>query len=49
MATSNNSFNSAIETSLQDVYSTLNNFAKGDDFVAKVQSIFGTNFDAGKL
>ncbi|MEG4329882.1 hypothetical protein [Microcoleus sp. herbarium5] len=49
MATANNSFNSAIETSLQAVYTTLNNFAKGDDFVAKVQSIFGTNFDAGKL
>ncbi|MEG4056465.1 calcium-binding protein, partial [Microcoleus sp. Pol7_B2] len=49
MATSNNSFNSAIETSLKAVYATLNNFAKGDDFVAKAQSIFGTNFDAGKL
>ncbi|MEG5172997.1 hypothetical protein QUB25_12565, partial [Microcoleus sp. B3-D7] len=49
MATSNNSFNSVIEASLQQAYSTLNNFANGDDFVTKVQSIFGTNFDAGNL
>ena len=49
MLTSNNSLNSLIATSLQQVYSSLNNFAKGDDFIAKVQSIFGTNFDASKL
>jgi hypothetical protein len=49
MLTSNNSLNTLIATSLQQVYSTLNKFANGDDFIAKVQSIFGTNFDASKL
>ncbi|MEG4328159.1 calcium-binding protein [Microcoleus sp. herbarium5] len=49
MLTSNNSLNTLITTSLQQVYNSLNNFAKGDDFLAKVQSIFGTNFDASKL